>query len=50
MKIDSRDWQSGFYEFLQCPTPRFYSIRASLHSKWTTFVGQRSSNCNATEA
>lgn len=50
MKIDSRDWQSGFYGFLRCPTPCFYSIRASLHSKGTTFGVQRSSNCNATEA
>ena len=26
IKIDYRDLQSGFYEFLQCPTPCFYSI------------------------
>ena len=32
IKIDYRDLQSGFYEFLQCPTPCFYSIGASLHS------------------
>ncbi len=50
IKIDYRDLQSGFYEFLQCPTPCFYSIGASLHSKGTTFGVQRSPNCNATEA
>ena len=50
IKIDYRDSRSRFYMFLWCPTPCFYSIRASLHSKGTTFGVQRSSICNATEA
>ena len=54
MKIDYRDLQSGFYEFLQCPTPCFYSIRASLHSnglllecKEALIEMQRKPECNA---
>ena len=50
IKIDYRDSRSRFYMFLWCTILRFYSIRASLHSKGTTFGGQRSSICNATEA
>ena len=50
IKIDYRDSRSRFYMFLWCTIPCFYSIRASLHSKGTTFGGQRSSICNATGA
>lgn len=37
IKIDYRDLQSGFYGFLWCPTPCFYSIWGFFALQWDYF-------------
>ncbi len=50
IKIDSRDFNSGFYCFLLHHCPRYSSVKPLLHPHRAASITQKSNPCITTEA